>query len=176
MSATTTPSQPDFALIAKSYDQIQQGHYHLAVEVNKFQNIAAINTNNEILNTLQRIEARQIAFEARQIAFETRLIASYVPLSLTKRIILICYYSKQNSISRLQNSHLKDPDSLLHPMFSLRTNDLIPTFPPTPNSITSMSATALSAVLRELDLNTQGNVAVKRARLRAYIGLTAKSL
>ncbi|KAI7221974.1 hypothetical protein KC333_g1390 [Hortaea werneckii] len=79
-----------------------------------------------------------------------------------------------NSIARVANSQMTDPEEKLHPLLSLKTGKPIEKFPPTPASISKLGLTQIDTLLNTLEADRSGNEDAKRERLRLQIGLKPK--
>ncbi|KAI7285416.1 hypothetical protein KC345_g1739 [Hortaea werneckii] len=79
-----------------------------------------------------------------------------------------------NSIARVANSQMTDPEEKLHPLLSLKTGKPIEKFPPTPASISKLGLTQIDTLLNTLDADRSGNEDAKRERLRLQVGLKPK--
>ncbi|KAI7546355.1 hypothetical protein KC331_g5670 [Hortaea werneckii] len=79
-----------------------------------------------------------------------------------------------NSITRVANSQITDPEGKLHPLLSLKTGKPIEKFPPTPASISKLGLTQIDTLLNTLDVDRSGNEEAKRERLRLQVGLKPK--
>ncbi|RMX83891.1 hypothetical protein D0869_04976 [Hortaea werneckii] len=79
-----------------------------------------------------------------------------------------------NSIARVANSQITDPEEKLHPVLSLKTGKPIEKFPPTPASISKLGLTQIDTLLNTLDADRSGNEEAKRERLRLQVGLKPK--
>ncbi|KAI6826021.1 hypothetical protein KC332_g4910 [Hortaea werneckii] len=79
-----------------------------------------------------------------------------------------------NSIARVANSQMTDPEEKLHPLLSLKTGKPIEKFPPTPASISKLGLTQIDSLLNTLDADRSGNEEAKRERLRLQVGLKPK--
>ncbi|KAI6842362.1 hypothetical protein KC340_g1771 [Hortaea werneckii] len=79
-----------------------------------------------------------------------------------------------NSIARVANSQITDPEEKLHPLLSLKTGKPIEKFPPTPASISKLGLTQIDTLLNTLDADRSGNEEAKRERLRLQVGLKPK--
>ncbi|KAI7199031.1 hypothetical protein KC343_g10192 [Hortaea werneckii] len=79
-----------------------------------------------------------------------------------------------NSIARVANSQMTDPEEKLHPLLSLKTGKPIEKFPPTPASISKLGLTHIDTLLNALDADRSGNEDAKRERLRLQVGLKPK--
>ncbi|OAP54591.1 hypothetical protein AYL99_11039 [Fonsecaea erecta] len=77
-----------------------------------------------------------------------------------------------NSMARLQNGHSHWHEEPLVPLVNPATNAAIPGFPPSYSDVTdNMDDQGLDAVLRELELSTEGNALEKKRRIRQFIGI-----
>ncbi|KAI7162632.1 hypothetical protein KC349_g1921 [Hortaea werneckii] len=79
-----------------------------------------------------------------------------------------------NSIARVANSQMTDPEEKLHPLLSLKTGKPIEKFPPSPASISKLGLTQIDTLLNTLEADRSGNEDAKRERLRLQIGLKPK--
>ncbi|KAJ4305736.1 alpha,alpha-trehalase nth1 [Kalmusia sp. IMI 367209] len=76
-----------------------------------------------------------------------------------------------NTLTRIHNSRVGRPNVPLVPLHNITTNVAAPGFPPTPASISNMTAVALDALLQVFGLPTNGTTAEKKQQLRFYVGL-----
>ncbi|RMZ11459.1 hypothetical protein D0860_03417 [Hortaea werneckii] len=107
---------------------------------------------------------------------ETRIKAVYVMISCLKKESTsnATPSSNANSIARVANSQMTDPEEKLHPLLSLKTGKPIEKFPPTPASISKLGLTQIDSLLNTLDADRSGNEEAKRERLRLQVGLKPK--
>ncbi len=79
--------------------------------------------------------------------------------------------ASDSNIARLANSHIINPEELLHQLNDVSTNATIPYFPSTPSALDALSAPAVGYLLRCLGLGLEGDENHNRWTLRLGIGL-----
>ncbi|RMX83208.1 hypothetical protein D0869_05476 [Hortaea werneckii] len=95
-------------------------------------------------------------------------------LAWEKHVSNFAPFSNANSIARVANSQMTDPEEKLHPLLSLKTGKPIEKFPPSPASISKLGLTQIDTLLNTLEADRSGNEDAKRERLRLQIGLKPK--
>ncbi|KAI9665736.1 MAG: hypothetical protein M1821_003670 [Bathelium mastoideum] len=148
--------QPDFAALS--------GHAQgLATQFERVANIPGLRDLQTLAETIT------VHMDSRFDSLNGRLDSLTAQLNEIKTQLKT---SDQNSLARIQNSHLSNPRDRLTPLMNPMTNEEIVNFPTTSEDINSLSHTELGRLLATLGASHAGSNAQKIQNLRVALGLS----
>ncbi|KAI9777589.1 MAG: hypothetical protein M1839_008643 [Geoglossum umbratile] len=151
------PPQPDFAVISQSLRQLSE-------QVILIQNMPAFSDAATVLRELRdgfrEVNQRFDRMDRRLDRINNHQLAEAV-----------------NSVSRLRNGRINNPDEALAVLHSYASNTPIHNFPETPAVIAGFSRDLdINPILRGLELSVDGGLEERKQRLRLAVGLHERAV
>lgn len=126
-----------------------------AQEAAKLPNTPAIETGQQILQTLRGLDQRLHSVER----------------TMVNGLAQLDIRSSYNSSARVQNSHVIHNQELLTPLRNVKTNELVEDFPTTAEQVERLTDTELTRLLQDLGIISGGSTPLKKERFRRETGL-----